>query len=118
MLYKKNCWEFQKCGREPGGQTSEKHGVCPATVNTATHGINDGINGGRACWIIEGTQCEGERQGSYAQKIGKCMKCDFYATVRQEQGEKYNSSREIIRQLDPNKNRSNEAGLATAANSK
>jgi len=27
-----NCWEYKKCGREPGGIKVHELGVCPATV--------------------------------------------------------------------------------------
>lgn len=97
MNRKKNCWEHHCCGREPRGAKIDKLGVCPATTNTMTHGINGGINGGRACWIVEGTLCAGEVQGSYTRKIARCMQCDFYAAVRREEGNTYQGSREIIK---------------------
>jgi len=28
---KLNCWEFKKCGRQPGGPKVAELGVCPAT---------------------------------------------------------------------------------------
>jgi hypothetical protein len=76
-MFKKNCWEHKACGRQPGGDNTEGLGVCPVTTHTKAHGLNDGINGGRACWAIEGTLCGGEVQGTYAQKMGNCMDCDF-----------------------------------------
>jgi len=24
-----NCWEFKKCGREPGGEKASELGICP-----------------------------------------------------------------------------------------
>lgn len=33
MGMKLNCWEFKKCGREPGGLKARERGACPATVN-------------------------------------------------------------------------------------
>lgn len=99
-MNKKNCWEKKKCGRQPGGDNTGELGICPVTKNLAAHGINSGINGGRACWAIEGTLCGGEVQGTYSQKMGGCMKCEFYSQVRQEQGPDYLGSREIIKLLN------------------
>jgi hypothetical protein len=102
---KKNCWEMKKCGRQPGGEKTGELGVCPVTKYLASHGINSGVNGGRACWVIGGTFCGGTVQGTYSQKMGGCMKCEFYSQVRQEEGPDYKGSREIINLLD-DKNRS------------
>jgi len=33
---KKNCWEFMKCGREPGGVNAIELGVCRAATETST----------------------------------------------------------------------------------
>ena len=79
---------------------TEELGVCPVSTHAEAHGINNGINGGRACWAIEGTLCGGEVQGTFAQKMGSCMKCDFYNQVRQDEGPGYKNSREIIKQLN------------------
>ncbi|MES9961925.1 MAG: two-CW domain-containing protein [Candidatus Sedimenticola sp. 20ELBAFRAG] len=35
-----NCWEFFKCGREPGGDNASSLGICP----TATQQQSDGID--------------------------------------------------------------------------
>ena len=71
-MAKKNCWEVKKCGRQPGGEKVSELGACPAVSAFGAHGINDGINGGRACWAIAGTFCEGTVQGSFAEKIEDC----------------------------------------------
>ncbi|MBI4511327.1 MAG: hypothetical protein HY698_16965 [Deltaproteobacteria bacterium] len=63
-----NCWEAMKCGREAGGECANSQGVCPAY----THGA------GEACWLIAGTYCAGEVQGTFAQKEGTCMLCPHY----------------------------------------
>jgi hypothetical protein len=74
---KQNCWEFKKCGREPGGARVEEFGICPATTDTSSDGINGGENAGRICWAIVGTFCGGKVQGSFAQKrLSLC--CHFY----------------------------------------
>ena len=52
---KKNCWEFTKCERQPGGLLEDEKGVCPAAVDTKHDGKNDGENGGRYCWKVAGT---------------------------------------------------------------
>jgi hypothetical protein len=88
---KQNCWEFQKCGREPGGEKNEKLGICLASVESRTNGIHGGKNGGRACWAIAGTLCEGKVQGSIAKKIGDCLKCEFYKQVIREEGSHFNA---------------------------
>lgn len=62
-----NCWEFKKCGREAGGKNALELGVCPAYPDK-----------GDSCAIISGTFCGGKVQGSFAQKLGDCLKCDFY----------------------------------------
>lgn len=91
-----NCWEFFECGREPGGKKIRELGACPAAAKTELDGVNDGTNGGRACWAIAGTLCEGEIQGTYAQKLGNCLKCDFHAFVRGQQHGNYASTKKIL----------------------
>ena len=82
---KQNCWEYKKCGREPGGQKSEKLGVCPATMNNNFHGVNQGKNAGRICWAITGTLCQRSIGGVFAKSIKSCMICDFLIEVRDEE---------------------------------
>ncbi|GAB4341780.1 MAG: hypothetical protein Kow0089_16450 [Desulfobulbaceae bacterium] len=96
MMSRMNCWEFFDCGREPGGNNVREMGVCPAAAATELDGINDGRNGGRSCWAIAGTLCEGEVQGSYAQKLGNCLKCDFHAFVFGQQKDRYISTKKIL----------------------
>ncbi len=53
------CWDFLKCGREKD---------CPAYPD---HGFD--------CYKVTGTECRGEKQGSYDDKIAKCRtSCAFY----------------------------------------
>ena len=90
-MAKTNCWEFKKCGREPGGAKSKEMGVCPATTEASCTGMNGGKNAGRICWAIAGTFCGGKVQGDFAQKSVSCMSCDFFKSVKQEEGaEKFN----------------------------
>lgn len=93
---KKNCWEVKKCGRHPGGDNVLERGECPAVSSFAAHGINSGINGGRACWGIAGTFCDGIVQGSFADKIKDCTACDFYQLVQDEEGIHLTSSFVIV----------------------
>ena len=60
-------------------------GVCPAATCTAANGVNHGENGGRVCWAIAGTLCGGKVQGTMANKLGNCLRCDFYGQVASEE---------------------------------
>lgn len=55
-----NCWEMKKCGRDLSKD-------CPAVPNN-----------GNICWRVAGTMCGDDVQGTYAQKIKDCMKCEVY----------------------------------------
>ncbi len=96
---KKNCWEHKKCGREEGGKNAKDMGVCPAFTETRLDGVHDGKNGGRACWAVAGTFCKGEVQGTFALKYKDCEKCDFYQTVRQEEGVRYVFSYVLLKKI-------------------
>ena len=82
---KLNCWEYMKCGREPGGHKHTELGSCPAASDTSFDGINSGKNAGRICWAVAGTCCAGEVHGTYAQKRASCVACDFYKLVQEEE---------------------------------
>ena len=97
---RKNCWEYFECGRQPGGEKVGELGVCPAAKEGNLHGLNEGINGGRSCWAIAGTLCKGQTQGSYAQKLGDCLGCEFYASVRQDQGGALITTKDILKKLN------------------
>ena len=79
-----NCWEFMKCGREPGGKKARRLGICPAAVDTTFNGFNEGTNAGRLCWLVAGTFCDGKVQGTFAEKCISCKQCKFYRTVHSE----------------------------------
>lgn len=85
MGTKQNCWEFKKCGREPGGSKTIELGLCPAAIDTSANGLNGGKNGGRICWAIAGTFCGGKVQGTFAEKKLTCMACDFYQLVLKQE---------------------------------
>lgn len=96
---KLNCWQVKKCGREPGGPKVPEFGVCPAAAQAALDGINDGKNGGRACWVIAGTLCGGKVQGSYAAKLANCMQCEFFKQVAAEQGRAFQRATDILAKI-------------------
>lgn len=79
-----NCWEYNKCGREQSGKKVDELGVCPAAVDDSFDDINSGKNGGRVCWAIAGTFCEGEIQGTFADKRDSCSSCKFFKMVNSE----------------------------------
>jgi len=82
---KRNCWEFMKCQREPGGARAAEKGVCVAAMDSSYEGINDGKNAGRICWAVAGTCCGGEIQGTFAEKRDSCTSCSFYRLVQEEE---------------------------------
>jgi hypothetical protein len=82
---KQNCWEFKKCGREPGGKKAAELGICPSTIATDLDGIHGGKNAGRACWVVAGSLCGGKIQGTYAQKLLNCWRCEFMNSVSREE---------------------------------
>lgn len=98
-----NCWEFKKCGREPGGSKSAELGVCPAATDKRLDKIHNGKNSGRACWMVTGTLCKGEIQGVYAKKFGNCMNCDFYKIVKEEEYPNFTMSNILLKKLEDNK---------------
>ncbi|MCB4790384.1 MAG: hypothetical protein LHV68_00695 [Elusimicrobia bacterium] len=102
---KLNCWEFKKCGREPGGAKVNELGICPAATDEATDNINCGKKGGRACWVIAGTLCGGQVQGTFALKYENCMNCEFYKTVRKEEGKNYRASSDLLKIIQENKDK-------------
>lgn len=81
-----NCWEYMRCGREPGGANAGELGVCPAATDASFDGINAGACAGRFCWAVSGTLCGGRLQGTFAKKRHTCMDCHFYQRVQFEEG--------------------------------
>lgn len=82
---KKNCWEVKDCGREPGGKHIHDLGVCAAATDDRFHGVHGGKAAGRVCWMVAGTLCGGQTQGTFAEKFGNCFKCDHYLAVRKDE---------------------------------
>jgi hypothetical protein len=87
MADKKNCWEFMKCGREPGGIHVAELGICRATMTLKFDGVNGGEYAGRFCWQVAGTYCNGELQGTFAAKLQDCIQCPFFLAVARQEGE-------------------------------
>jgi len=86
---KLNCWEYKKCGRQPGGAKEQERGACPAATDLTHEGENGGRAGGRYCWRVAGTLCGGKVQGTFAVKIMNCLDCDFFLRVSEEEGEAF-----------------------------
>jgi hypothetical protein len=82
---KLNCWEFKKCGRQPGGHKVAELGICPVTTYQGLNGAHGGKNAGRACWVVAGSLCGGKIQGTFAQKLHNCWRCDFMNTVKKDE---------------------------------
>lgn len=85
-MAKMNCWEYKQCGRQLDGPRAKEPGVCPAAVNFTNAGKNDGTAAGRICWSVAGTLCGGRIQGTTAEKVVDCTKCDFFNMVMSEEG--------------------------------
>lgn len=84
-MKKTNCWEHKNCGRYPGGHKAAELGVCPVTVDQVLDGAHEGRGAGRACWVVAGSLCGGKIQGTYAQKLTNCWRCDFMNKVKKEE---------------------------------
>lgn len=94
-----NCWEFKKCGREPGGSKARELGICSAATETLMDGEHGGHNAGRSCWVVAGTLCKGEIQGSFASKFRECEMCDFYKKVLDEEFPAFKYSNTLLQRL-------------------
>lgn len=97
---KQNCWEYKKCGREPGGKNETELGTCPTTTETRLDGLHGGKNAGRACWAIAGTMCGGKVQGTFADKQANCLECDFWHQVVEEEGDDFLLTDKILAKLE------------------
>jgi hypothetical protein len=96
---KRNCWEFKNCGREPGGKKVLELGICPAATEGKLDGVHGGRRGGRACWVVAGTYCKGEVQGTFAAKFGNCRECEFYQLVQREEDHDFTYSSVLLAKL-------------------
>jgi hypothetical protein len=101
-MAKLNCWEVKSCGRQPSGVNVKQLRECPAATEKRLHGRNEGTNAGRACWVVAGTLCGGEVQGTFAAKMANCQQCEFFARVREEEGLNFSDHRELLARLRNN----------------
>jgi len=83
---KKNCWEILGCDKKE----------CPARAEERLNGVHDGVNAGRACWVVAGTRCKGTIAGAFAQKIGDCKDCKVYQLVIKEEGMMFKSTMVLL----------------------
>jgi hypothetical protein len=95
-----NCWDYKKCGREPGGLNAEELGICPASTEMKLDGVHRGINAGRSCWVVSGSLCNGEIQGTFAQKYKNCYLCDFHSKVRNEEEGNFELTSSLLLKLN------------------
>lgn len=93
MSGKQNCWEYNKCGREPGGINAAKLGICSTTTDTSANGINEGKNGGRICWAVAGSMGSASNHRLHTQKLISCLLCDFFKLVKKEEGDNFRISK-------------------------
>lgn len=96
-IMKTNCWEYKKCGRQPNGKNVNSLGICPAATEIKLNNIHEGRNAGRACWVVSGTFCKGEIQGTFAKKFSNCKECDFYKKVKEEEGINFKISINLLK---------------------
>ena len=88
-MKRNNCWEVMKCGRQSGGENVEKLGVCISTLPSEYDGVNSGERSGRFCWTVAGTFCNGELQGTFAEKLKNCINCEFFKQVNEDEGRNF-----------------------------
>jgi hypothetical protein len=82
-MKKRNCWEFMKCGRGIGGDNND---VCPVAAEKLADGLNEGVNGGRLCWVIAEACCNNEVKCSELHRKSSCFSCEFRFKVNTEEG--------------------------------
>jgi hypothetical protein len=96
---KLNCWEHHQCGRQAGGDKMDELGPCPVPAAEIADGLNEGTNGGRACWVIGGTMCGGKVRGTFAQKLMDCAICSFSQKVMAEEGDNFHNVGQIFARI-------------------
>ncbi|MFC1523215.1 NAD-dependent epimerase/dehydratase family protein [Thermodesulfobacteriota bacterium] len=88
-ISKLNCWDVKNCGRGPDAVLADEEKCCPAAREQRLDGVHGGMNSGRACWVVAGTFCGGQVQGTFARKYDVCRKCEFFQRVATEEGAKF-----------------------------
>ncbi|MFZ5797330.1 MAG: two-CW domain-containing protein [Desulfobulbaceae bacterium] len=96
MTALQNCWEYHQCGKGPD---IEEANSCPAAREKRLHGVHGGVNGGRSCWVVAGTQCRGKTQGIFVQKYSTCQECNFYRKVLKENFNNFQVSVTLLQRL-------------------
>ena len=84
-----NCWEYMKCGREPGGINAGSHGGCRASTNRLLDKVHGGLNAGRSCWAIAGSLSRFDITGTFAKQHKDCRSCQFFQLVKEEEGKDF-----------------------------
>ena len=84
-----NCWELNRCGKEPDGDRIDEMGECPAATSTEFDGKNKGEGGGRYCWRVNGTLCGDILQPNWADKMKQCLECHVMKVIMMEEGENF-----------------------------
>ena len=84
-----NCWDFRKCGREPGGERAQEHGVCPTALFEAADGYLGGRMGGKACAFLIGTFCCNLVPGTEPGRLKDCPACDFFNHLKDRHGREF-----------------------------
>lgn len=95
-MKKPNCWEVKACGK---CITIAGDEACPVCKETKAHGIHDGVNAGRTCWVIPHTKCGGSTQGSFGSKFDNCVVCNFYKMVKEQERGSFQLSVIILSKL-------------------
>ncbi len=101
MADKINCWDYMECGYGPDGILSKQFGECPVVTARTMDGIHGGDAGGRSCWMIKGTHCFNETQGSIISKMELCKRCEFYLHVKVEEARNFKNIPDLIHLLNP-----------------
>ena len=83
---KLNCWDFGGC---------KIKSQCPVFIESGTDNVHEGKNGGRCCWMILKSLCNGKEQSTIKDKYRNCSKCEFFLMVHQEHGGKLLSINQI-----------------------
>ena len=81
------------------GKTLQHWVYARPSTDSRLHGVHDGKNGGRACWVIAGTLCGGTVQGTFGTKYKTCEQCDFYQNTRAEERSNFKLSVLLLNKL-------------------
>jgi hypothetical protein len=55
-----------------GGARIHEHGPCPGALSPDVH-----------CWLVAGTMCSGNVEGTFALKYESCIICDYYNKMQE-----------------------------------